>query len=157
MTGMSIPENGGRRNQAVRRIRWVFFDAFGTLFDYDGIFERAAALVHRREKMTVPFDDFCDKWSEVRAYPNNRAGARRAVLASRSRSEEAGVSKATRQGRATPRCDATTRGPEGWGGERPSAALQLLDVSRWIRHRRRALHTVSRRSQRAPSCYWDRL
>ena len=52
------------------------------------------------------------------------------VLASRSRSEEAGVSKVTRQRRATQRCDATTCGPKGWGGEGPSAALRLLDVSK---------------------------
>ena len=68
--------------------------------------------------------------TDNRSLPEQPDRARREVLASRSRSEEAGVSKATRQRQATPRCDATTRGPEGWGGDGPSAALQRLDVSR---------------------------
>ncbi len=34
------------------------------------------------------------------------------------------MSKATRQGRATPRCDATTRSPEGWGGPAVAGLLR---------------------------------
>ena len=55
---MEYPRQSDRRSP----LRWIFFDAFGTLLDYAGIFERVAGLVHRREEMDVPVDAFHDRW-----------------------------------------------------------------------------------------------
>jgi len=46
-------------------IRWVFFDAFGTLFDFERVFPEAARLVHEREGMGVPIEAFYEKWKAL--------------------------------------------------------------------------------------------
>ncbi|MFH0963183.1 MAG: HAD family hydrolase [Planctomycetota bacterium] len=51
--------------QEPRRFRWVFLDAFGTLFDHSGVLERVARVVHRRERLTVPPEDFYKTWAAL--------------------------------------------------------------------------------------------
>ena len=58
---------GGARSGAgtSRRVRWVFFDAFGTLFDFEHVFPEAARLVHEREGMRVSPAAFYGKWKAL--------------------------------------------------------------------------------------------
>ena len=47
------------------RVRWIFFDAFGTLFNYMTVLRRAAGIIHRRQRLPFPLDRFHAKWSEL--------------------------------------------------------------------------------------------